>query len=91
MEERAERENRIRKIGYGNKVAEFIVDKGHVNGPEIHEISDTGIVTVFNQRTHKLITKLIARPGQLKRYFNGDVPEYLLTIARKNVALGYNH
>lgn len=44
----------------------FVVDRGHPNGPEIHSVTDTGIIVVHNQRTGKMVTKLIARPGQVK-------------------------
>ena len=73
--ERGDREYIIKEIGYGEVIAKFVVDKGHRNGPEIHEVSDTGIVTIFNKRTHKLITKLIARPAQILRYYKEDEPK----------------
>ena len=91
-EEREAREALIRRIGYGTTIKTVVVDKGHANGPEIHELSDTGIVTIFNQRTHKLITKLIARPGQVRRYYRpGEViPRGLLDIARDHQRMAYN-
>ena len=86
------REQHIKEIGYGTPVASFIVDRGHKNGPEIHEITSTGIINIYNERTKKLVTKLIARPGQIKRYFeNGNAPQYLINKAKYNVALGYNY
>ncbi len=90
-QDRKDRENRIQKIGEGTIIKTVVVDRGHHNGPEIHEISDTGIITVFNKRTHKLITKMIARPGQIKRYFT-KAPKKLLDIAYYNsYVLGYNY
>ena len=90
-QDRRDRENRIQKIGEGTIIKTVVVDRGHRNGPEIHEISDTGIITVFNQKTHKLITKMIARPGQIKRYFN-NAPKKLLDIAYYNsYVLKYNY
>lgn len=84
-EERADREARIALIGEGKIVDRFVVDKGHKNGPEIHEISNTGIITIYNKRTHKLITKLIARPGQIKRYYaEGKAPKSLVEKAFDN-------
>lgn len=84
-EDRRDREIRINLIGMGQTVASFTVDKGHKNGPEIHEISDTGIITIYNKRTHKLITKLIARPGQIKRYYaEGKAPKTLVEKALDN-------
>lgn len=92
-EDRIDRENRIRKIGYGTVIKRVVVDRGHKNGPEIHEVTDTGIVNIYNQRTHKLVTKLIARPAQIKRYFDeGKAPAELLKRARYNCyILAYNY
>ena len=90
--ERGDREYIIKEIGYGEVIAKFEVDKGHRNGPEIHEVSDTGIVTIFNKRTHKLITKLIARPAQIRRYYEAigqTAPQKVLEIAEKHQRLGY--
>ena len=93
IDDRVDRENRIEIIGQGKAVAKFIVDRGHRNGPEIHEITDTGIINIYNERTKKLVTKLIARPGQIRRYFkDGKAPETLLKQARYNsYVLGFNY
>ncbi len=91
--ERNDRENCIKRyIGYGNVVAKFIVDHGHPKGPEVHKITDTGIILVYNKKSYRLITKLIARPGQIKRYYeNGDAPQELLDVAYYNtVVMHYN-
>ena len=45
-----------------------IVNKGHKNGNEIHIVYNNGIVKVYNARTHKFITVLIARVPQIERY-----------------------
>lgn len=93
-EDRQDRENLIRKIGYGKKIDEFIVDRGHPAGPERHEISDTGIVTIFNARTGKMVTKLIANPNQVRRYYeaqNRIAPEFLLRIAYDHMMKNYNN
>lgn len=45
-----------------------IVNKGHKNGDEIHVIFNNGIIKVYNARTHKFITVLIARLPQIERY-----------------------
>lgn len=91
-----DRKNRrvlIETIGEGNVIKTVVVDRHHKNGPEIHEISDTGIITIFNQRTRKMITQLIARPGQIKRYFtdNEVIPNGLLELARNHQRLNYNY
>jgi len=77
------RETIIRAIGYGNIVKSVVVDNGHPNGPEIHQLSDTGIITIYNQRTLKMITKLIARPGQVRRYYKQgeSIPKKIIELA----------
>lgn len=87
------REELIKKIGYGKPIKAVVVDRGHRNGAEIHELSDTGIITVFNQRTKKMITKLIARPGQIRRYFkeNEVIPNGLIELAREHQKMAYNY
>ena len=92
MTDRQKREAIIEMIGKGTEVKRVVLDKGHKNGAEIHVISSTGIVTIYNQRTKKLITKLIARPGQIRRYWkNEDAPEELIQIARQHQKMNYNH
>lgn len=92
-DERAAREAAIRAIGMGEVIKSVTVDKGHANGPELHELSTTGIITIYNARTHKLVTKLIARPGQVRRYFEAGeaIPAWLLNIARDHQRLALNY
>lgn len=91
--DREARREAIRRIGTGNVIKTVEIDRHHKNGPEIHEISDTGIITVFNKNTHKMITQLIARPGQIRRYFTEDerIPKGLLNIARQHQELNLNY
>ena len=90
--ERQERENVIKSIGYGNIIKSVVIDRGHRNGPEIHELSDTGIINIYNQFTHKLITKLIASPNQVRRYYTGNErpPRAVINLAIMHVRAGYN-
>ena len=88
--ERQSREALIRQIGIGRIVKSVVVDRGHKNGPEVHAISETGIVMIFNKRSKQLITKLIARPAQIERYFEDGAPTWLLAIAKQHQTLGYN-
>lgn len=91
MTDRQEREEIIRQIGYGQIIKTVEVDRGHRNGPEIHKISNTGIITVYNKKTGKMITKLIARPAQIRRYYeNEPVPQNLLRLAREHQNMGLN-
>lgn len=88
--DRQKREELIRTIGEGKIVQGFIVDRGHKNGKELHIITTTGIIRIYNYNSKKLVTKLIARPNQIKRYYNGNAPEELLEIAYEHKRLGYN-
>ena len=66
-----------------------IVDKGHENGAEVHVIYNNGIVKVYNARTHKYITILIARLPQILRY--GIRPTKTMKAKiRKHISAGYN-
>lgn len=89
--DRQRREAMIQQIGEGRIITEKVFDKGHPNGPEIHKLTDTGIILIYNQRTGKLITKLIARPGHVKRFYNGDAPKELIRIAYEHTTKGYNY
>lgn len=89
--DRRYRESIIRTIGNGHIIKVVVLDRGHRNGPEIHKISDTGIISIYNLNSGKLITRLIARPNQIRRYFeNGDAPIEVLRIAREHQRLHYN-
>lgn len=81
------------EIGLGQIIRTVFWDKHHPDGPEIHTISSTGIITIYNALTGKLITQLIARPAQLQRYYATDekCPEYLIALAINHERLGYNH
>lgn len=50
----------------------MLIDKGHVNGYEVHVVYNNGVVKIYNYNTGKYITVLIARYNQITRY--GIVP-----------------
>ena len=93
--QRYKRERFINKCcnGDGKVVDEFVVDKGHRNGLERHCITDTGIIIIYNAASGKLISKLIARPNQIKRYYydtDKKPPPSLLRLAEWHESMGYN-
>ena len=45
-----------------------VVNKGHKNGNEAHVIYNNGVVKIYNERTGRFITVLIARLPQIERY-----------------------
>ena len=93
-EKRCTRESLISDvIGEGNVIDSFFVNRGHKDGPEIHSITDTGIILIHNQKSGKMVTKLIARPQQIQRYYDNigeEAPVWLLMIAKQHNALDYN-
>ena len=67
-----------------------VVNKGHKNGNEIHIIYNNGIIKVYNERTCKFITVLIARAPQIERY-NVKVTKAMRKKINLHIAKGYNH
>lgn len=68
--DRHERIMRIAQtVGFGHIVRQCLVDTGHRAGCEVHVLTSTGIVLVFNAHSRKLVTVLVARPGQVARYY----------------------
>ena len=90
--DRQERERVIKEvIGYG-KVVKVVFFEGK-QGEEMHEITSTGIINIYNVKKGRLITKKIARPGQIRRYYEeGKAPKFLIEKAIDNtVKNGYNY
>ena len=67
-----------------------VVNKGHTNGEEIHVVYNNGVVKVYNERTHKFITVLIARVPEIERY-NVKVTKAMRKKINLHVKNGYNH
>lgn len=66
-----------------------VVNKGHANGEEIHVIYNNGIIKVYNARTRKFITVLIARVPQVERY-EIKVTKTMQSKIKSHVKNGYN-
>ena len=96
--ERGYRETLIENLGgAGRVVLTNVIDRGHKNGPERFELTDKGIIIVYNELTNRKITILFARVGQLySRFgdkFNSLAPSLQRTIkakCREWQDLGYN-
>ena len=67
-----------------------VINKGHKNGNEIHVIFNNGIIKVYNARTHKFITVLIARVPQIERY-KIKVTKTMRKKIKSHIAKGYNN
>lgn len=92
---RYKREKFINKYLYGdgNVIDSFIVDRNHPNGLERHDITDTGLIIVYNLESGKLITKLVARRNQITRYYHDvdkEPPPSLLRLAEWHESMRYN-
>ena len=66
-----------------------VVNKGHKNGNEIHVIFNNGIIKVYNARTRKFITVLIARVPQIERY-KIKVTRTMRNKIKSHIKQGYN-
>ena len=89
--DRQTRSRIIAQIGLGQVVKEVVVDRGHRNGPEVHKITTTGLVVICNQRTGIMVTVLIARPNQIKRYYaENEAPQEIINLAFEHMRAGYN-
>ena len=93
--DRCSRESIIQNqlCGEGKIIDEFYVDRGHQHGPEIHSVTQNAIIIVRNAITNRLVTKLIARPGQISRYYekeNRQAPDWLIQLAYIHQQEGWN-
>ena len=85
-------------IGDNNNVVCInVIDRGHINGPERFELSDMGIIRVYNNISNRHITDLIARPKQIYermgdsfRELPKELRDRIMMFARKHKELGYN-
>ena len=72
------------------KVIQYTVcDTGHKNGLEVHVVYNNGIVFIYNMKTRKLITVLIARVPQIERY-NVVVTKTMKQKIKNHIKEGYN-
>ena len=67
-----------------------VVNKGHENGNEIHIVYNNGVVKVYNERTRKFITVLIARVPQVERY-KIKITKTMRNKIKSHIKQGYNH
>lgn len=72
-------------IGY------YVIDTGHVNGLEVHAVYNNGVIKIYNLRTSKFITVLIARVNQMKRYPNIEITKTMKRKIKSHVQNGYNN
>lgn len=99
-----DRKNRLQLLNkkttnIGNPVYSFVVNCGHINGKEMHTITEKGVILIHNIKTKKLVTMLFARPGQIIRYWKAlslDLPvndpifKLIIKYSELNKDLGHN-
>ena len=79
----AYREMLINAIGgEGNVILTNVIDRGHKNGPERFELTDNGIIRVFNNITDRRITTVFARVGQLYSRFGDKFEQLPIEVQR---------
>lgn len=84
------REKLIKQLGNGYIVKTVEWDRGHKNGAEIHKITSKGVIEIYNKNTGILVTKIIARPYQIERYWGfKNTPYWLVDKAYDNQRKGY--
>ena len=79
--------------GDGKVIDSFIVNKGHINGLERHCLTDTGIIIIYNDATNLLVSKLIARPNQIRKLYlstGKEPPASVMRLAAWHESMGYN-
>lgn len=67
-----------------------VVNKGHENGNEIHIVYNNGIVKIYNERTRKFVTVLIARVPQIERY-RIKITRTMRNKIKSHIKNGYNN
>ena len=96
-EERSSRKSLVERLfeSEGMELLDsFIVEKGHVNGREVHNIYRNGIIRIYNEKTGKHITDLIGRPAQIDRYYvaiDEYPPTMTMLYAEEHENKGYNN
>ena len=98
-----DRKNRLQLLNkkttnIGNPVYSFVVNCGHINGKEMHTITEKGVILIHNIKTKKLVTMLFARPGQIIRYWkaldlelpNDPIFKLIINYSKLNKDLGHN-
>lgn len=98
-EDRQVRDKLIKEVigDTNNVICVNVLDRGHRDGEERFELTDKAIIKVYNHRTNRHITDMVARPKQiydrLRNAFNSldqDTKDKILKLAREHQRLGYN-
>lgn len=99
IDDRGDRMRAIEELGgYGKSVCKNIIDRGHRDGAEIFVLTDNAIIKVYNAKTLRHITDLIARPEQIVDRMGSSLAKLdralliqILNLARMHHEKGYNY
>lgn len=86
---RVNKANQLIHIENATIIASFEIDKGHENGHEVHVVYNNGVIRIYNIRTKKHITDLIAREPQVTRY-GVKVTKTMRKKIKHHIEAGYN-
>ncbi len=91
--DRTAREKKINEIGQGKIIGSYLVktQKEYPYDWERQKVTENGIIIVYNPYTEKLVTKLIARPSQIKRLMKEKAPVMTIKKARYHEKMGWNY
>lgn len=90
MNDRKRREALIQMVGDGELYDEFWIYNPKYDEYLKHQITTTGII-ILKTMNDKVVTKYLARPGQIKRYYPyGDYPQDIVNLAIEYKKKGYN-
>ena len=79
--DRQAREAVIQAIGEGKVIDRITVD--YHGRTQVHEITDNAIIRCTDANTNELITKLIARPNQIRRYYPNGYSKAIAEAIKK--------
>ena len=81
-----------------NVICTNVKDRGHKNGPERFELTDKGVIKIYNVITNMHITDIVARPKQIYDRLEGaflalpyNTRRKVIDIAMEHQRLGYNN
>lgn len=99
-QDRQVRENLIKNVigDTNNVICVNVKDRGHVDGEERFELTDKAIIHVYNHRTNRHITDMVARPKQIYDRLGTEfdklddkIRKEIINLAKEHQRLGYNH
>lgn len=91
--DRTKREKKIQEIGQGKIIASYLVhtDREYPYDWERQKITENGIIIIYNPYTERLVTKLIARPHQIRKLMGKKAPNTTMQKARYHESMGWNY